>query len=82
MLRSLFDGRGSRWTYERLSTKLLGLIPDNFPIPIVLSGGIAKPCHIDLLMSYRDKWLSGVAIGTAFHSDTQQISLLNDKYLL
>lgn len=62
--------------------KLLGLIPDNFPIPIVLSGGIAKPCHIDLLMSYRDKWLSGVAIGTAFHSDTQQISLLNDKYLL
>jgi imidazoleglycerol phosphate synthase cyclase subunit len=60
---------------------LLGLIPDDFPIPIVLSGGISQPCHIDLLMSYRNKWLSGVAIGTAFHFDTQQISRFNGKYL-
>ena len=60
---------------------LLGLIPDDFPIPIVLSGGIAQPCHIDVLMSYSDRWLSGVAIGTAFHTDAQQISCFNDKYL-
>ena len=61
--------------------EILELVPESFPLPIVLSGGIATADHINLLKTYEMGWLSGVAIGTAFHHQITRIDEFNDKFI-
>ena len=69
-----YDGLGSGFP-----TDLCEIIPEKYPVPVVLGGGIGEMHHIQKIQRVGYPWLSGLSIGSMFHKDLNSIHKVNQS---